>query len=206
MKQQSGWAIGLYLSAVLMTSPGFAVALTPTASQPVGVASAPAVQVAQSNSPFYTEPQSLTPEQLKIQKYKLQRLRLQSAHRDWYITRGVNERIDEVTLLKMTGQTDRLSVREANRNIGNSMTIGGLSLMAVGGVLLANLVKFDGSFWYGLGAFFAGGTLALVGESWAGNLNEIDGHLLERYEVEALIKQYNDELKKEMGVEEISDL
>ncbi len=195
MRKMPALVAALTLSAWMATTPALAF-VPPTAS----------VQVAQSNSPFYTEPQSLSPEELNIQKFKLQRLRIQNAHRDWYITRGVNERIDEVTLLKMTGQAERLSQREVNRNIGNSMSIGGLSLMAVGAVLLANLVKFDGSFWYGLGAFLAGGTLALVGESWAGNLNELDGHILERYEAEALIKQYNDELKKEMGVEGISDL
>lgn len=194
MRKMSALVAALTLSAWMATTPALAF-MSPDA-----------VQVAQSNSPFYTEPQSLSPEELNIQKFKLQRLRIQNAHRDWYITRGVNERIDEVTLLKMTGQAERLSQREVNRNIGNSMSIGGLSLMAVGAVLLANLVKFDGSFWYGLGAFVAGGTLALVGESWAGNLNELDGHILERYEAEALIKQYNDELKKEMGVEGISDL
>lgn len=195
MRKMPALVAALTLSIWLATTPALAFALTEAS-----------VQVAQSNSPFYTEPQSLSPEELNIQKFKLQRLRIQNAHRDWYITRGVNERIDEVTLLKMTGQAERLSRREVNQNIGNSMSIGGLSLMAVGAVLLANLVKFDGSFWYGLGAFLAGGTLALVGESWAGNLNEIDGHILERYEAEALIKQYNDELKKEMGVEGISDL
>lgn len=194
MRKMSALVAALTLSAWMATTPALAF-MSPDA-----------VQVAQSNSPFYTEPQSLSPEELNIQKFKLQRLRIQNAHRDWYITRGVNERIDEVTLLKMTGQAERLSRREVNQNIGNSMSIGGLSLMAVGAVLLANLVKFDGSFWYGLGAFVAGGTLALVGESWAGNLNELDGHILERYEAEALIKQYNDELKKEMGVEGISDL
>jgi len=199
MKIKNGAMALSYLCAVTLSTPAW----SQTAS------SLPATQsfrVAQSDSPFYTQPQSLSPEQLKIQKYKLQRLRIQNAHRDWYITRGVNERVDEVTLLKLTGQTERLSNRQVNQSIGNSMSIGGLSLMAVGGVLLANLVKFDGSFWYGLTAFVAGGTLALVGESWANNLGELDGHVMERLEAEALIKQYNDELKKEMGVENISDL
>jgi hypothetical protein len=199
MKIKNGVFALSYVSVVLLSTPSWSA---PTSSTPT----APAFQLAQSDSPFYTQPQSLSPEQLKVQKYKLQRLRIQNAHRDWYITRGVNERVDEVTLLKLTGQTERLSTRQVNQSIGNTMTVSGLSLMAVGGVLLANLVKFDGSFWYGLGAFVAGGTVALVGESWANNLSELDGHVIERLEAEALIKQYNDELKKEMGVEDISDL
>ena len=195
MKIKSGVFSLCYASAILLTTPGWSAA-----------PSTQSFHLAQSDSPFYTEPQSLSPEQLKIQKYKLQRLRIQDAHRDWFITRGVNQRVDEITLLKLTGQIERLSTRQINQSIGNSMTVGGLSLMAVGGVLLANLVKFDGSFWYGLSAFVAGGVLALVGEGWANNLSELDGHVMERLEAESLIKQYNDELKKEMGVEGISDL
>lgn len=200
MKIKNGVISFLYISTVLITTPGWS---SPVNSQKNSTQS---FQLAQFDSPFYTQPQSLSPEQLKIQKYKLQRLRIQNAHRDWYITRGVNERVDEITLLKLTGQTERLSNRQVNQSIGNSMSIAGLSLMGVGGILLANLVKFDGSFWYGLGAFLAGGTLAFVGEGWANNLSELDGHIMERLEAEALIKQYNNELKKEMGVEDISDL
>ncbi len=197
----------LLLNTVTKLFVGSAV-LSLTVIQPLSAQPLPAqsVVIAQSNSPFYTEPQSLTPEQINIQNYKMQRLRIQTVQQDWYITRGVNQRISEETLLKMTGNTERLKTRAANQNFGNTITIGGLGLMALGALFLSNLIAFDNSFWYGLGAFLTGGAVALVGESWAGNLQELDGHMIERFEAETLIKEYNAQLKKEMGLENVPNL
>lgn len=156
--------------------------------------------------PFH-EVQKLTPEQVRIQKYKLERLRIVTLRQDWTVIRGINEKIDDATLLKMVGETDVLKAYERDRSIGNGITLGGLVLLGSGGILLTDFISFDNSFFVGLGLIVAGAAAALIGESWAGNIDEsLTGHIIERVEAEKYVKQYNSDLKKELQLENVPGL
>lgn len=162
---------------------------------------------AQNNTSFpFNEVQQLTPEQIQIQKYKLQRLRVHQLQGEWFIIRGINEKIDDITLLKMVGASERLENHNQNQLIGNSMALGGLVIMAGGGLMLTDVIKFQNSTLVGIGTIVAGGALALAGEMWAGNIGEASEHLVDKQEAETMVKAYNINLKKELGLEHLTTL
>lgn len=156
----------------------------------------------------FNDQQPLTPEQVKIQKYKMERIRVQVLRDEWFITRGINERIDDMTLLKLTGRTAKVEDHELKQTIGNGAAIGGLALVAGGGLLLTDVVKFTNSFWVGIGLVIIGGAAAIGGQVYAGNIagDEAPGHLIDRPEAEVLAKEYNDKLKKDLGLEHVPNL
>lgn len=161
----------------------------------------------QSTSFPFHEVQKLTPEQVRIQKYKLERLRIHSLRQEWFIVRGINEKIDDATLLKMIGDTEILEAYERDRSIGNGITLGGLVLLGSGGILLTDFISFDNSFFVGLGLVVAGAAAALIGESWSGNIDEsLTGHIIDRKDAEIYVKEYNIKLKKELQLEHMTDL
>ena len=163
--------------------------------------------MAQQSSSFpFNEVQQLTPEQVKIQKYKLQRLRLNQVRGEWTIIRGINEKIDDVTLLKMVQKTDIIEIYEMNQAIGNSVALAGLGLVAGGGLIMTDVISFSNSFLVGLGIIIAGGAMALGGEMWAGNIGNISDHLLDRTMAEVYVGEYNQNLKKELGLENLPNL
>lgn len=168
--------------------------------------SAPVLAQTSGSFPF-DDIKQLTPEQIKIQKYKLQRLRVQPLHQDWYIIRGINEKIDDATLLKMLDKTELLAQDAMTKTIGNGVALGGLALIAGGGLMLTDLIKFQNSTLVGIGTIIVGGALVIGGEVWAGNLGDPEGgHLIDRREAEALVLTYNQNLKKELGVENVPNL
>lgn len=155
----------------------------------------------------FNDQQPLTPEQVKIQKYKLERLRVNTLRDDWYVVRGINERLDDVTLLKLTGRTTQVEDQNFKQTVGNGIALGGLVVMGAGGLLMTDIFKFSNSFLVGIGLLVLGGAAALGGELWAGNIGEENaGHILERPEAEALVKEYNEKLKKELGIEHVPGL
>lgn len=164
--------------------------------------------LAQTSGSFpFDDIKQLTPEQIKIQKYKLQRLRVKQIHQDWYIIRGINEKIDDSTLLKMLEKTELLEKDAADKTLGNGVALGGLALIAGGGLMLTDLIKFPNSTLVGIGTIIAGGALVVGGEIWAGNLGDAEAkHLIERREAEELVATYNQDLKKELGVENVPNL
>jgi len=164
------------------------------------------VMAQQSQSFPFHEVNKLTPEQVKIQKFKLQRLRLHQVRGEWFVIRGINEKIDDVTLLKMIEKTEIIEQYEMNQLIGNSIAMGGLALVAGGGIIMTDMVSFNNSFLVGLGTVIAGGAMALGGEMWAGNVGEISGHILDRNTAEKYITEYNLNLKKELGLEHLPNL
>ncbi|MGV3527083.1 MAG: hypothetical protein ACO1RX_22900 [Candidatus Sericytochromatia bacterium] len=159
----------------------------------------------QANFPF-NDVQQLTPDDLKVQKYKLQRLRITQIREQWFIIRGINERVADLTLLELVGETQILEDRDQQQLIGNSVAIGGLALMAVGGLMLGDLLKFPNSGLVGVGAIITGGALAVGSEIWIGNIGDETGHLITLQQAEAHVKTYNDKLKKELGVENVPNL
>ncbi len=164
--------------------------------------------LAQTSGSFpFDDIKQLTPEQVKIQKYKLQRLRVKQVHQDWYIIRGINEKIEDSTLLKMLEQTALLEKDTQDKTLGNGVALGGLALIASGGLMLTDLVKFPNSALVGIGTIIVGGALVIGGEVWAGNLGGTEGgHIIERREAQDLVNQYNQDLKKELGVENVPNL
>ena len=161
--------------------------------------------LAEPSFPF-NEVQQLTPEQVLIQKYKMQRLRLKEMQNHWLIMRGVNDKIDDLTLLKMLNKTDQLRKVEQNQNFGNILSLSGLGLMAVGGLLAGNVFKFDGSLWIGIAGLITGGALTLTGEIMTGNIGDEFSHLLERTQADQYVTEYNEELKKKLGVAHVPNL
>lgn len=167
--------------------------------------SVPMPALAQNNFPFDST-QPLTPEQLKIQKYKLQRLRIQELRDDWYVIRGVNERLDDMTLLKLSGRTVKIKDEEFRQTITTYVTIGGLAVAAAGGLMLSDILKFSNSTAIGIGLVVVGGAAALGAEIWGGNLGEENPHMMERTDAEQMVKEYNINLKKELGIENVPNL
>ena len=164
--------------------------------------------MAQTSGSFpFDDVKHLTPEQIKVQKYKLQRLRVKQIHQDWYIIRGINEKVDDSTLLKMLDRTELLEKDAMTKTIGNGVALGGLALIAGGGLMLTDLIKFPNSTLVGVGTIITGGALVIGGEVWAGNLGGAEGgHLIDRREAEELVATYNQDLKKELGVENVPNL
>ena len=161
--------------------------------------------LAQGNFPF-NDVQELTPEQLKIQKYKLQRLRIQMLRDDWYIIRGINERLDDMTLFKLTGRTTKIEEEQFRVTVGNYVGIGGLVVAAAGGLILTDLIKFQNSPLVGIGLVVVGGAAAIGGQLWAGNISEENPHVIERSDAELMVKEYNEKLKKDLGVDNVPNL
>lgn len=163
--------------------------------------------LAQQNTSFpFNEVQQLTPEQIKIQKYKLERLRIAQIRGEWNVIRGVNEKVTDTELLKLLGKTDQLKDVHFNQTMGNAVALTGLALVTGGGLLMSNIISFDNSILIGIGAIIAGGAMALGGEIWAGNVGDVNDHILDRHEAEQYIEEYNQQLKKELGVENIPNL
>jgi hypothetical protein len=160
---------------------------------------------AQTTFPFPDRDQ-LTQEELQIQRYKLQRLRITRERDRWYIIRGINENIEDITLIKMVGRTQQLEAIEQGRMVGTSITIGGLALMVGGGLMLANVIKFDNSPLVGVGLIVTGGAMAVYGELSAGNIGDVYTHILDQREAEAYVKEYNEQLKKQLGLEHLQSL
>jgi hypothetical protein len=160
---------------------------------------------AQTTFPFPDRDQ-LTQEELQIQRYKLQRLRITRERDRWYIIRGINENIEDMTLLKLVGRTQQLETIEQGRMIGTSITIGGLALMVGGGLMLANVIQFNNSSLVGVGLIVSGGAMAVYGELSAGNIGDTYSHILDQREAEGYVKEYNDQLKKQLGLEHLQSL
>lgn len=167
--------------------------------------SIPMPALAQNNFPFEST-QPLTPEQIKIQKYKLSRLRVQELRDDWFVVRGINERLDDMTVLKLSGRTIKLKDEESKQTITTYVLIGGLVVAGVGGLLLTDIVKFTNSTTIGIGLVVVGGVAAIGAEFYAGNIGEENPHLLERSDAEAIAKEYNAKLKQELGIENLPNL
>jgi hypothetical protein len=194
---------------------GFSAALTfqsvaVAADQPLSQALRPASadgQLAQQNMPFpFNEVKNLSPEDTRIQKYKLERMRIQQVRQEWQIIRGVNEKIEDQTLLKMIGENERLREITTNQLIGNSISIGGLVLAAAGGIVMTDIVRFEGSVFVGLGIIVVGIAAVIAGEFFATNMFDFSGHILERREAEELVKMYNANLKRELKLEHLTEL
>ncbi|MBF2052843.1 MAG: hypothetical protein IGS03_05175 [Candidatus Sericytochromatia bacterium] len=195
-------AVGL--SALMLGQASAVAAETPAAD-----ASASRWTLAQSTQsmPFpFTEVQNLSPEETRIQKYKLQRLRIQQVRQEWQIIRGINEKIDDQTLLKMIGENARLREITTTQLIGNSISIGGLVLAGAGGIVMTDIVRFEGSVFVGLGMIVTGIAAVIAGEYFATNMFDFSGHILERREAEDLVKAYNAELKRELRLEHLKEL
>ncbi|PIQ27996.1 hypothetical protein COW36_03340 [bacterium (Candidatus Blackallbacteria) CG17_big_fil_post_rev_8_21_14_2_50_48_46] len=160
---------------------------------------------AEPSFPF-NDVQQLTQQDLLVQKYKLQRLRIKELKNHWLIMRGINDKVDDMTLLKMIGKTDVLDKVEENQTFGNTLTLSGLGLMAVGGLLASNLIKFDGAIWVGIAGLIGGGALAISGEMMAGNIGDEFSHILDRQQAERYVAEYNEELKKKLGIAHIPNL
>lgn len=155
----------------------------------------------------FNDQQPLTPEQVKIQKYKMERIRVQVLRDEWFIVRGINERLDDMTLLKLVGRTTKVDDHEFKQLVGNGVALGGLALVAGGGLMLTDVLKFQNSFWVGIGLIIIGGAAAIGGELYAGNIGEeAAGHIIERPEAEAMAKEYNDKLKRDLGIEHVPNL
>lgn len=155
----------------------------------------------------FNDQQPLTPEQVKIQKYKMERIRVQVLRDEWFIVRGINERLDDMTLLKLVGRTTKVDDHEFKQLVGNGMALGGLALVAGGGLMLTDVLKFQNSFWVGIGLIIIGGATAIGGELYAGNIGEeAAGHIIDRPEAEAMAKEYNDKLKRDLGIEHVPNL
>jgi hypothetical protein len=161
--------------------------------------------MAEPSFPF-NEVQQLTPEQMLVQKYKLQRLRIKEMQNHWLIMRGVNDKVDDVTLLKLLNKTEVLRKVEQGQNLGNMLSLSGLGLMAGGGLLAGNIFKFEGSLWIGIAGLIAGGALVLTGEMMAGNIGDEFSHILERIQAEQYVAEYNEELKKKLGITHVPNL
>jgi hypothetical protein len=160
--------------------------------------------------PMYAEPsfpfsdvQQLNHEQLQVQKYKLQRLRIKQMQSYWLILRGINEKIDDLTLLKMVNHSEILDEINRGQMIGNGIALGGLGLGGAGGLMMGNVIKFNGSFWVGLAAIILGAGMAITGELMAGNIGDEFSHILEQPQAERFVAEYNDELKKQLGIAHI---
>lgn len=200
--QRQALAWGL---SVLMLGQASALA----AEAPAAGAPASHWTLAQSpqSMPFpFTEVQNLNPEETRIQKYKLERLRIQQVRQEWQIIRGINEKIDDHTLLKMIGENKRLREITTTQLIGNSISIGGLVLAGAGGIVMTDIVRFQGSVFVGLGMVVAGIAAVITGEYFATNMFDFSGHILERREAEDLVKAYNAELKRELRLEHLKEL
>ncbi|MBT9544226.1 MAG: hypothetical protein IV090_02420 [Candidatus Sericytochromatia bacterium] len=163
--------------------------------------------------PMYAEPsfpfsdvQQLNHEQLQVQKYKLQRLRIKQMQSYWLILRGINEKIDDLTLLKMVNHSEILDEINRGQMIGNGVALGGLGLAGAGGLMMGNVIKFNGSFWVGLAAIILGAGMAITGEMMAGNIGDEFSHILEQPQAERFVAEYNDELKKQLGIAHIPNL
>lgn len=167
--------------------------------------SIPMPALAQNNFPFDST-QPLSPEQLKVQKYKLSRLRVQELRDDWFVVRGINERLDDMTVLKLSGRTIKLKDEESKQTIITYVLIGGLVVAGVGGLLLTDILKFTNSTTIGIGLVVVGGAAAIGAEVYAGNIGEENPHLLERADAEAITKEYNAKLKQELGIENLPNL
>lgn len=155
----------------------------------------------------FNDQQPLTPEQVKIQKYKMERIRVQVLRDEWFIVRGINERLDDMTLLKLVGRTAKVDDHEFKQLVGNGVALGGLALVAGGGLMLTDVLKFQNSFWVGIGLIIIGGAAAIGGELYAGNIGEeAAGHIIDRPEAEAMAKEYNDKLKRDLGIEHVPNL
>jgi len=161
----------------------------------------------QQNMSFpFNEVQELTPQEHRIQKYKMQRLRIQQVRQEWQIIRGINEKIDDLTLLKMVGATEQLNEFNSNQLIGNSVALGGLALAAGGGLIMTNVVPFDGSLLVGIGMLIAGVALTIGGEFYATNMLDLSGHIIDRKTAETYVKEYNTELKRELNLDPALEL
>jgi hypothetical protein len=160
---------------------------------------------AEPSFPF-SDVQQLNQEQLQVQKYKLQRLRVKQLQNYWLIMRGINEKIDDLTLLKMIGKSDILDNIHHNQMLGNGIALGGLGVAGVGGLMMGNIIKFNGSFWVGLGALLIGTGMAVSGEMMSGNIGDEFSHILERSEAERFVAEYNEELKKKLGIAQLPNL
>lgn len=160
---------------------------------------------AEPSFPF-NEVQKLSPQDILIQKYKLQRLRIKEMQNHWMIMRGINDRVDDLTLLKLLGKTDLLQRIDHERTMGNSIALGGLGLMAAGGLLSGNVIKFEGALWVGIAALIGGAAMAITGEMMAGNIGDEFSHILERSQAEQYVAEYNEELKKKLGIAHLPNL
>lgn len=160
---------------------------------------------AEPSFPF-SDVQQLNQEQLQVQKYKLQRLRIKQMQSYWLILRGINEKIDDLTLLKMINKTQVLEDINRDQMIGNGVALGGLGVAGAGGLMMGNVIKFNGSFWVGLAALILGGGMAITGELMAGNIGDEFSHILERPQAERFVAEYNDELKKQLGIAHLPNL
>lgn len=160
---------------------------------------------AEPSFPF-NDVQPLSPQDILVQKYKLQRLRIKEMQHYWMIMRGINDRVDDITLLKLLGKTDILQRIEQERTMGNSIALGGLGLMAIGGLMAGNVIKFEGALWVGIAALIGGVAMAITGEMMAGNIGDEFSHILERSQAEQYIEEYNEELKKKLGIAHLPNL
>lgn len=163
--------------------------------------------------PLFAEPsfpfsdvQQLNHEQLQVQKYKLQRLRIKQMQSYWLILRGVNEKIDDITLLKMINKVDVLADINRGQLIGNGIALGGLGVAGAGGLMMGNVIKFNGSFWVGLAALVLGTGMAITGELMAGNIGDEFSHILDQPQAERYVAEYNEELKKQLGIAHLPNL
>lgn len=156
--------------------------------------------------PFDGNVETLTPEEIQIQRYKLQRLRIKLDHGRWYIVRGINDNIDDFNLLKMVGKAEKIKEYEQSQLVGNSIALGGLALLITGGLMLSNIVKLDNGNIIGIGLVVVGGGMALTGEMMAGNIGDEYFHIIEMSEAEKYIAEYNEALKKKLGVSHIENL
>lgn len=155
----------------------------------------------------FEDGQQLSPIQIKVQKFKMTRLRIIDDKNKWYIVRGINEEISDETLLSFVNQTDRLKKLEGKRFIGDSIAISGILIMGGGGILVSDVLKIENGLWYGIGLLVVGGVAAIVGEVFAGNMGSNKyNHSINRQEAEIYVKEFNEELKKKLGIEDLEIL
>lgn len=154
----------------------------------------------------FNETQPLTSDQVLIQKYKLERLRVKQLRDDWFIIRGINEKIEESTLLKLTGNEADLEDRSQRQLIGSSVGMGGLVAAGTGLLMVTNVIKVEHGFWIGLTALIGGSALVAYGSILAGDLESGFTHIMSQEEARQLVQEYNQNLKKKIGVDHLPNL
>ncbi len=157
----------------------------------------------------YEEQKDLTPEQVSILKYKMERITIRQEFGKWTITQGINTDLTDVQLLKLINSehiaSDRLRGVESKQNIGAAISIAGLALSVIGGIVLSNIIKIENNTYYGAGGIAAGVVLFGVGNVISPIVNDENEHVITVEEAKNAAQKYNTELKLKLHLNKDMD-